>query len=81
LQSIANKHFNNKNKLTRQLMKIDRFSFGSLLLILAGIIFAIPILVVSFASWTARSGAIMQVVSSRSSDVKKNHTQKEILHA
>ena len=81
IQSIANKHFNNKNRLTRQLMKLDRFSFGSFVLVLASMILAIPILILSMVSWTAHSGAIMQVVSSCSSDVNKDNVQKETLYA
>jgi len=64
VQSILNKKFDNQNKLTRQLMNLDRFTSGHIFALVMSIVLIIPSLVVSIASWVNHSGAIMQVVSS-----------------
>lgn len=65
VQSILNKELDNQNKLTRLLMNLDRFTFGHILAIAQSVVLILPSLVASIVSWISRSGAIMQVVSSR----------------
>ncbi len=81
IQSVLNKQFGNKNKLTRQLMNLDRLTIGSVAAVAAAIVLAIPILLLSVVSWIARGGAIMQVVSSHSRETAEENVHKEGNHA
>ncbi len=68
VQSILNKEFDDQNKLTRQLMNLDRFTSGHIFALMMSIALIIPSLVVSITSWVNHTGAIMQVVSSHKND-------------
>ncbi len=68
VQSILNRHFNNRNKLTRYLMHLDPLTANRVLDLLLTLILIGPAVALSMISWALGKGAIMQVVSSPKDD-------------
>ena len=77
VQSILNRHFDNKNKLTRYLMHLDPLTLGRVSDLLLSLILIGPAMVLSAVSWVFGNGAIMQAVSSLRDEVYRGSPRKE----
>lgn len=66
IQSTFNKCCNDRNRLTRILMKIDPVGLRGFVSLMVAVILAGPSLLLSIATWFLRCGAILQVLCVRS---------------
>jgi 2-polyprenyl-3-methyl-5-hydroxy-6-metoxy-1,4-benzoquinol methylase len=63
IQSIFNRMFNDKNRLTRLLMRMDGLTLRTIVMVVSAIVLFLPAVFLSILSWVLGAGALMEVVA------------------